>query len=555
MGTFKLTRRRKTIFTVSSVIFLFLIIIIVLNQLVAPVLRSRLKTFIIEGSDSLYRYSLGDLKVHILGGRVEVENLQIDIDSSRYNYLQLHNQLPLITMQLNLKKGSLKGIDLLSLLFFKKIHISHLSSKEANLRLSRHPRLQLRTVWNVPIWKSIQHDIRKVSVDEIRLDGLKLLYRHADTAESTKLQFDKCDAVFKDVDIDSSSAADTERVGYAKDISVWFEDMKFRTTDSTYKMKATGIRYSTGRNTLEVDSFKFQPTLEKEDYYQKYQHQSELYYVQLEKFRLINARLKDFINNDVLKADSILFQNPVIEVYCDYSARYPEFESKIGKYPHQILLSAPVAIDIGHARIRNGLISYTQKSIAGEEGSISISNVNVQAVNITNVDAQIKKNPVAEATATGTALGKSPFQLSLKFFLDSSNGNFQATGHVKDISAEQLNPVSQPLAMFQLNSLRVHDVSFDVRGENNHAVSDVKMTYNDFFLTIKKVDTATGEHSTKMFATKILNKLALRHNNPEGGYEKTATGINVIRISSQSFFGFLWKAVFSGIQSIIMKAS
>ncbi|MFL5772996.1 MAG: hypothetical protein ACJ75F_07560 [Flavisolibacter sp.] len=554
MGTFRLTRRRKIIFTVSTVIFFFLIILIVLNQLIAPVVRSRLKTFIIEGSDSLYTYSLGDLEAHILGGRVEVQNLQIKIDSNHYRDLEVHNQLPSITMQLNLKKGTINGIDLLSLIFSKKIHIDKIRSKEANITLSRHPRVQSHTEWNAPIWKSIQHDIRKVSVDEIRLDGLKLLYRHADTAESAKLQFDKCDAVFKDVDIDSVSAADPERVAYSKDIDIAFEDMKFRTSDSSYKMKATGIRYSTGRKILEVDSFKCQPTLEKEDFYRLSQHQTELFYLQLEKFTLVNARLDDLINKEMLKGDSMLFQNPVIQVYADLSARYPDFESNVGKYPHQLLLSVPIGIDIVRAIIKNGRVSYTQKSAAGEEGTVSASDINMQVANITNLAGNIKKDSVCEASATGMALQKSPFELSLKFFLNARNGNFQATGHVKNISSGQINPVSEPLAKFFLNSLFIHDISFKVSGENGHAVSDVKMLYNDLFLTIKKVDTATGTHSTSLFATKILNKLALRHNNPENGYEKDARGINVIRVSSQSFFGFLWKAVFSGIQSIIMNA-
>jgi len=555
MRTFKITRRRKIIFTVSSVIFFFLIVLIVLNHMIVPVLRARLQTFIIQGSDSLYRFTLGDLNAHILGGRVEVENLQIDVDSTRYRFLESKNQLPTITMQLDLKKGSIKGIDLFALIFNKKIHINQVRSKEADLKLSRHHPKQSRTEWNVPIWKSIQHDIHKISVEEIRLDGLKLLYRHADTSESAKLQFDRCEAIFRDVDIDSVSAADPERVGFAKDINIEFEDMKFRSSDSSYKMKATGIRYSTGRKLLEVDSFKLQPTLEKEDFYKLSQHQKELYYVQLGKLRLVNAKLDQFINNDLLKADSILFENPVVQVYDDLTARYPDFESKIGKFPHQKLLSVPISINIDHGYISNGTVDYTQKGTTGEEGTISLSGIKMAISNITNVAAQIKKYPLCEASATGRALETSPFELSLKFFLDAPEGNFESSGHIKNITSTQINPVSQPLARIFMNSLHINDISFRVTGENNHALSDVKMNYNNFYLTIKDVDTATGIHSSKVFATKILNKLALRHNNPENGIEKTANGINTLRISSQSFFGFIWKAVFSGILSIIMKAS
>jgi hypothetical protein len=159
------------------------------------------------------------------------------------------------------------------------------------------------------------------------------------------------------------------------------------------------------------------------------------------------------------------------------------------------------------------------------------------------------------ASATGTALGKSPFEISWKFFLDATDGRYEADGRIKNISADQLNPVSKPIAGIQLNSLQLHDVAFHVNGNDNNAVSDVQMTYNDLYLTIKKTDTATGAVKTNSFATKVVNRLALRHNNPEKGYQKNASGVSVLRISSQSFFGLLWKSVFAGIQSIIMKAS
>ena len=59
----------------------------------------------------------------------------------------------------------------------------------------------------VPLWKAIQSNIKSISIDKINLDGVKLLYRNADTSESVKLQFDRCEALFKNVRIDSAATA------------------------------------------------------------------------------------------------------------------------------------------------------------------------------------------------------------------------------------------------------------------------------------------------------------------------------------------------------------
>jgi hypothetical protein len=81
------------------------------------------------------------------------------------------------------------------------------------------------------------------------LDGVKLLYRNADTSESVKLQFDRCEALFNDIRIDSAASSDLTRIGFARDLQMQFYDLKFRTPDSSYKMKAELINYSSITNT------------------------------------------------------------------------------------------------------------------------------------------------------------------------------------------------------------------------------------------------------------------------------------------------------------------
>jgi hypothetical protein len=546
---------RKILIVAGSVLLaLFIVLLIFVNRFIEPVLKDRIHTLIIKGSDSLYTYTLGNLKANFYGGNVEVENLQIKIDSNRYEDLRKRNALPSLTMQLSLARGQIKGIGLIDLLFGKKISIREIMSSKADVILSRHVRPRNTREDNVPIWKAIQPNIASIYVGRIKLDGIKLLYKNADTSESVKLQFDRCDASFNDILIDSAAANDTTRIGFTKEISMRFDDLKFRTSDSTYKMKAQGIAYSSKDRILEVDSFKLQPTLEKEDFYGAANRQTSLYYIEFAKVRFVNTRLDHFIHNNIIDADSVVFEKPDIKIYNDKSLP-PDFESKIGKFPHQQLLKAASTIIVKNLSFKDAALEVTEKNPAtNKEGTIAISHLNFSANNITNDSSLIKKNPVCSANCNGTILGSSPVSLSLKLRLDSANGRFDASGSVKNISAAQLNQVAVPLANVQINSCTIHDVEFSVSGEDYGATSNVRMHYNNLSLTLRKTDEETGEIKTKKFVTKLLNKFVIWPDNPgSDGIERVAQNSKVSRLTMQSFFGLIWKAIFAGMQDVMMK--
>ena len=269
MASPKYSRAKKAIKYLAFLFLLFfLFLVFFADGFVEPVLRDRLHTLIVQGSDSLYYYKLEKLSANFFGGNVEVENLHIRVDSNRYYKMLNDNSLPSLTMQLDLLHGSIEGLGVFSLIFGKKIRISEVVSKEADIKLSRHIHKDGLEHTNVlPLWKAIQPDIKSISIDKIDLDGVKLLYRNADTSESVKLQFDRCEALFNDILIDSAASADTSRMAFAKSLSMQFYDLKFRTPDSTYKMKAELISYSSVNKELQVNDFKLQPTLEGEDFF------------------------------------------------------------------------------------------------------------------------------------------------------------------------------------------------------------------------------------------------------------------------------------------------
>lgn len=549
-------RYKKILITAGSILAgLFIVLLIFVNRFIEPILKDRIHTLIIQGSDSLYTYTLGKLRANFYGGNVEVENLQIRVDSNRYEYLRKRNALPSLTMQLSLQRGSIKGVGIIDLLFGKKIRVEEIMSRHANVILSRHIRPHNIAEEKIPVWKAIQPKITSIYVGKIKLDGIKLLYKNADTSESVKLQFDRCDADFNDILIDSAAAMDTTRIGFTKEISMKFDDLKYRTSDSTYKMKAKGITYSSKQRILEVDSFKLQPTLEKEDFYGAANRQTSLYHIEFVKVRFVNTRLDHFIHNNIIDADSVVFEKPEVKIYNDKTLP-PDFESKIGKFPHQVLLRAGATIIVKNIAFKDASLELTQKDAkTNQEGTLSLGQLSFNASNVTNDSFLIKKNPICFANFRGTIFDISPVALNLKLYLDSTNGRFDASGFAKNVSSSQLNQLAVPLANVQINSCNIHDLEFNLSGEDFEATAKVRMRYNNLSITLRKTDEETGETKTKKFLTKILNRFVIWSDNPgPDGVERVSQNARVARLTTESFFGLIWKSIFAGMQDVMMKS-
>ncbi len=539
---------------ISFLLILFISLIIAAEFVVVPILKKRLNALIVRGSEGLYSYTLGSMKASVFGGNVELNNFVITLDSARYRQLKSANELPSLTLEAHMTKGEIKGIALFSLLFNKKVVVDQIITKEANIRLFRHL-VQTKEVTSKaqPLWKAIKPDIKSISVNSINLDGIKLLYRNADSGTAVKLQFDTCFAVFKNVLIDSAASADTSRMGFSKEVALRFSDLKFRSPDSSSKLKAELITYSSKSRQLQISNFKVQPTREeKEDFYAFEKSQEEMKVITFEKATFSNFRLIGFINNNEVAVDSVVVQNPTINIYVD-KTKTPLVKSKVGTYPHQLLAKANVGISIKDFYVRGAAISYTEKAAkSGEEGTLTLSHVDVMAENITNDPAVIGQNNICKVGVNGLILG-SPISTLFTFYLDSANGRFDISGSIKNVKAAQLNKLSVPFANIEFQSFNLHALSFDLAGNDEKATGKVGMLYNDLFLTVNKTDAATGRVTTNKFLTKVLNKYTLYSSNPAAGGKVRTANVKELRVTSRSFFGLFWKTVSGGMQSVALK--
>ncbi len=546
---------KRIIITVSVLAVLFVAAVILLARFyIEPTLRKRMQTIIVEGSDSLYTYKLGDISTNLFGGNVVVTDFEMNVDSNRYNLLKQRNALPALVTQIHVKKAGIEGLGIFALLLSKKIYINEIVSSQADIKVLRNFKKQdsatTVTKNKEPLWKLLQSKIKYLSVDKIRLDGIRLLYQNTEDVDAAKLQFERCDALFENIRMDSTSLADTSRIGYVKNFSLHFKQLSFRSADSLYQMKADDIAYNSSDNYLQVQNFLLQPTLDKDQRIDSLR--KSWYTLSFTKVSFNGLRLDRYLRLNRAEADSVVFQQPKLSIYQD-KLGLKNYTSNIGRYPHQLLLNANAVISIGKFMAHNMEIAIIQKDEESrKEGTLQLSNLEVAVNNIVNDSLLIRKNPVATATASGKIIG-SPIQAAFRFYLDSTEGKFDVKGSLEHVTAAQINPLSSALANVEVPSADIEALNFFVRGEDYGAIADVQMHYKNLSVVFLKRDKESGANTTRTFLTKLLNKYAIYTSNPASGSERQATSVQVARLTTQTFFGVIWQAVFAGMQSIILK--
>nr|MBA2746493.1 hypothetical protein [Flavisolibacter sp.] len=246
-------------------------------------------------------------------------------------------------------------------------------------------------------------------------------------------------------------------------------------------------------------------------------------------------------------------KDPEVRVYHDRTQER-NFKTKVGNYPHQLVLGASVPLHIRAIGLQNAAITYTEKSdITGLEGEVKVRDLQLYFTNLTNKPALIQKDPVMKAEGKGNILG-SPITALFNFHLDSSNGQFNVKGQVGNMKGAQLNVISVPLAQIQINSLQIHKVDFAITADDNNGYCNLDMTYNDFSITIKEISRDEGTRESRGFISKAVNRFIVYNHNPLNGNTRVARGAKFMRLNDQSFFGMVWRSIFAGMQEIMLSS-
>jgi hypothetical protein len=554
-------RRIRLILLIGIPVLIIIVAIIVaasgVNTFLKPLIKKSISKIVVDGSDSLYAFSIKDYTIGPGGRSAIITGLDIHVDSARYKLLKTAGLLPPLIISAQVESASVSGISPWELWRHKNIYCNGIVLKGAQVNLLQQTKRSdtIKTEAPKTLYELIKPDINNINVRRISVSDADITYRTVlqQTEKKTSWHFENTGVILDDILVDSMGHTDTARVWYAGNLQVSLGSFKMNASNGIYTFSTKNTDYNFKKRTAVIEDLKIIPAISKAEFNRRMGHEADLFTIVVPRISIENFNASAMLVDDNLEAELIKLEEPDIDIYKDKTAG-TDTRNKVGKYPHQLLLKADIAIKVKKVAISKGKLVVTQKSLkTGENGSFRFNNVHGNIVNITNQPEDIAANQWCKANLSAAFMGPNAMNAIFAFDLAAANGHFITDASLASLKPNDINPAFRALAQAELESFKLDKLKYHVEGNDNYAIGDLTLLYHDLKLNVLKRD-ENGELKKKGLITLLANLLKLYDNNPmPGEAERKATNIRDERLPNKNYFGLVVRTLLKCTQEIAVK--
>ncbi|MEP6676464.1 MAG: hypothetical protein ABJA78_14985 [Ferruginibacter sp.] len=318
------------------------------------------------------------------------------------------------------------------------------------------------------------------------------------------------------------------------------------TRDKKYNLVAGAMELDNAMSSINIKQIMVKPFLGEEAFMKASKVQVDRFDLVFNNIQLRGVNFKRLISDNAIEVENASLQ-PIIKIYDDRTLPADAI-SKVGKYPHQMLVGLDIPVYVKTLHINDGLVSYREKELQTlEVGEVAFTHINATISNITNIDSRIKSNPSLLLDAKTLFLGKAKLTTQWDLSLNSNSGNFKIKGEMENLNALDINPISKPMALTAIKSGHISKLEFTENGTDTKASGMVnKFLYEDLKIEVLKKE---DEQTKKKGLTSFLANFLILNNNPQNGKTRDAA-MELERDIHRSFFNLVWKTLFKGVKNV-----
>lgn len=536
-------------------IFLGLGILVVLALLTGAYLgrhwkrqiRLQLRTYVQAMSDSLYSLQYSDLHMNPLTGSLALDKVSLVRDSAVYKKLQTEHRAPHFLYTASADRIELNYFKVWRYFQRKELRAGELVLRNPSVVLEMNS-LNIDTTKPRNAYQNISSKIHAISIGSLRLDNINLKYTYIKKDSGLIItQLQNLRVAVKNFLIDSLSLNDPTRFLYARNYEFDLKDYRYRTPDSLYWMHVRDVHYSAEEETLQIGQFQVEPRYNKQAFDQKAKTQRDRFDVNLNQITLSRLQPRLLLEHQILWAQRLDIGSADLDIYHNRSLPVAP-GNKLGGFPNQLLLKLALPIYIDTLTGQRTEIAYTEVNPkSNEAGRLNFRQVNGTFRNLTNIDSLIKRDSHLRIDLDAILMNSGQMKAHFDFNLGDTTGRFAVSGQVRNMDGRELNPVLKPLAMVEVKSCRIQELSFNMSGNEKAASGDVKFLYTDLRATILSKEEGTHDYKRKGLLSFLANVLVIKNSNPMNNETRIAHP-HYVRDIQKSFFNLVWKTMFTGIK-------
>lgn len=552
-------RRYKILKWIAGILLsLFLVIAGIawfLNVKSRPLLTAQIKTLLNKSTDNLYTISFSKVSTNILTGSATLQNVKIIPDTNRYKELVALKRAPNNLYTVTLKKLAVKHFHPLTLYREKKLQIEevlfdkpevYMVNRQLDFNENRAPR---------PIqspYTFISKSLKEFNIKKILFRDASFNYVNKNVNKFDVFSINNFNITLVDLLVDSTSFEDSTRLYLLKDVLLSLKNYTYQTPDKMYNIKLDQLDFKASTGLLKINKFALEPLYDEMKFGQIAGYSRDRFNILMNNILLNGINLPLYISRQELRAKEMAIANGFVAVFNDNSLPKRAKESRIGKYPHQLLQKIGAPILVNKIRLKDVDISYAvYNEESKQRGKISFEHTSGTITNVTNIEKVKASNPLMEANLNTYLLGQGKLDVDFKFNLAANTGDFAYNGVLQNFNARVLNQITKPLGLVRINRGNVDKLKFNFKADDFGSKGTVDFSYFDLSVALMKNDPSKDHLVKRGLLSFLANALIINSENPGPDGKFISAKVNYVRPENTSFFSMIWKTLFIGVKHSI----
>ena len=535
--------KRKThkVLRIVGVVILILVlgctgVVFWLSSHYKQLIADRLPGIITKSSDSLYHLSFTDISVSIFSHKVTITGLKLWADEKQAAELRKqHRRIPVTLSTVSIPYLEAYGIawgDLVSNRSFDcKYVVVH--KLKWSMLCTPHPEDSLfsRDKKNSPTISRIT----AIRADFIEPD---ITYHYKGTQASFDCYMKGGTAVLSYFAYNYDQTKDTSRFIFARSGKVRFNSFTLSKPAGRYVVNTPDLDFETTDTSVTLRSVKIKHLV---DYDQTSGKQKEIYNLDFPSIAFNGLNWNRLINDGILRVPKVTAAEPLIDIH--YIRANNKANSRIGAYPHQLLLQVGLKTNISELDITKGHFKYNEVTPKGDEGTIEFTGIHGHFENITNMPSVIAEHKSCIVNLTGKFMKKSEISAKFNLVLTDDKGRYTVDGFVKDLDGDEVTPEAQVFTVVKVTSFHLKDMDMHIEGDEAYGKGDFTVKYDDLKISLFKFDTKMRKGKKGLLAF-VGSSLVLYKSNPLPGKDVRKVTTSFARDTTKGFIGTIWQHMF-----------
>ncbi|RKR85638.1 uncharacterized protein DUF748 [Mucilaginibacter gracilis] len=531
-----------------SVIVIISVLAFLINIYWSPVMADKLSATILESTDSLYSVSFSNTSLHVIRGRIVIDEINLRPNLEVYNRRKKKQLAPNSLYTLQIKRLVINHVHPLMLYFDDKLDIAQIVISNPNLHVDYEQNRDEDTVIHdkkTP-YQLISKILKSAHVQSIVLNDVQFKYVDHSGSKPDVLELKNLNFIATDFLLDAVSQNDKSRFLFCKDVSTELNNLEGTTKDKRNHYNVDNATFSTQSSQLNITGISFTPVKTPAEFFKT--TQADCYALKLDSLTLNNFDFKAYSKYHKIHASALTLTNGSLQIFNNPAPNDTTVDNGYN-FPQLLLARLKMDVKVDTIQVSKTGISYTEYGKkSGQPGTINFTNTTGKFLNVTNNKAALQKNHTATAQIETYLMGNGRLNTQFEFDLNNPRAQFTYKGHMDDMELKKINPVAAPLGMVKIASGKLRSLDFNINADKAQARGNVIALYNDLKISVLKKD---NENKLKKMGivSLLANVMVIKRNNPSYGEPARLFKVNYVRKKNQSIFTYMWKSLFLGLKS------